>query len=152
MHLGVGTKWHKIWTARRREKLQKTVGQTPLRPKPVSRFYMRVREPMTLTSSTVGLIKKQLLTRAGGGIGYFTCIKCALNHHSSTPQRGRPVGRMAFLCLPWKNSIIVPVPKKACCKESKDYRPCFERFIINLLKTENFSLVQFAITEVPMMQ
>lgn len=45
--------------------------------------------------------------------------------------------------LSWKNSIIIPVPKTACCKENNDYRPvaltsivmkCFEKIIVSLLK------------------
>ena len=43
----------------------------------------------------------------------------------------------------WKDSVIIPVPKKASCKENNDYRPvaltsvimkCFEKIIINFLK------------------
>ena len=43
----------------------------------------------------------------------------------------------------WKDSIIIPVPKKACCKENNDYRPvaltsivmkCFEKIFVSLLK------------------
>ena len=43
----------------------------------------------------------------------------------------------------WKDSVIIPVPKKACCKENNDYRPvaltsvimkCFEKIIISYLK------------------
>ena len=45
----------------------------------------------------------------------------------------------------WKSSIIIPVPKKASCKENNDYRPvaltslvmkCFEKIMISFLKTE----------------
>ena len=45
----------------------------------------------------------------------------------------------------WKDSIIIPVPKKACCKENNDYRPvaltsivmkCFEKIIVSLLKKD----------------
>lgn len=45
----------------------------------------------------------------------------------------------------WKSSTIIPVPKKASCKENNDYRPvaltslvmkCFEKIMINFLKTE----------------
>ncbi len=45
----------------------------------------------------------------------------------------------------WKSSIIIPVPKKASCKENNDYHPvaltsvvmkCFEKIMINFVKTE----------------
>lgn len=84
---------HKIWTARRREKLQKTVGQTRLRPKPVPRFYTRVREPMAFTASTVALKKTTShQSRRRRWIHYLhqMCTKSAFftpPHHSEEGQR-----------------------------------------------------------------
>lgn len=56
----------------------------------------------------------------------------------------------------WKSYVIIPVPKKASCKENNDYRPvaltsivmkCLEKIMINHVKTEVSSVLdpfQFA--------